>query len=95
MATTRVTLTLDPETVERIDRASKRMSKPRGEVIREAMKQFRPGKDKLPERERQRLLKILDEIAAMPPTRSPKEVEQELRELRRARRGGGRRTPVE
>ena len=50
---------------------------------------------RLSEEERERMLKILDDYVAAGPTRPREEVERELREIREARRGGGRRTPSE
>jgi hypothetical protein len=49
--------------------------------------------DKLSDEERQRMLAALDEIMKAPRTRSRAEVDAELREIRAARRHGGRRTP--
>jgi hypothetical protein len=51
--------------------------------------------DRVSEEERERMLKVLDEAVAGLPTRPREEVEKELREIREARRGGGRRTPVD
>jgi len=52
-----------------------------------------PGE--LTEEEKRRMLRVLDEFSLRPPTRSQKELEEELREIRRARRHGGRATRVE
>lgn len=51
--------------------------------------------DRLSEEERERLLKIFDDYVAAGPTRPRAEVEKELRDIREARCGGGRRTPVD
>ena len=44
------------------------------------------------ERERLRLLRVFDELISRIPERSRLEVEKELRELRRVRRHGGRKS---
>jgi predicted DNA-binding protein len=95
MATTKVTFTLDADTINRLERASERLSKPKSQVIREAVQEYYQRIGRLSESERLRMLRALDEIIARPPTRSSKDVDRELREIRRARRSGGRRTPVE
>ncbi|MBK5291110.1 MAG: hypothetical protein JJE04_05350 [Acidobacteriia bacterium] len=48
---------------------------------------------KLSEHERLRMLRILDEMMARPPSRPQIEVGKELRSIRQARRAGGRRSP--
>ena len=95
MATTKVTFTLDAETINRLERASERLSKPKSQVIREAVQEYYERIGRLSESERLRMLRVLDEIMARPPSRPAKDVDRELREIRRARRSGGRRTPVE
>lgn len=95
MATVKVTFTLDAETVNRLERAAERLSKPKSQVIREAVAEYYQRIGRLSESEKQRMLRVLDAIMARRPSRTAAEVDQELREIRRARRGGGRRTPVE
>jgi hypothetical protein len=50
---------------------------------------------RLSEAERLRRLRIFDEYMAKPPTRPHSEVDAELKEIRDARRAGGRLTPVD
>ena len=95
MATVKVTFTLDAETVNRLERAAERLSKPKSQVIREAVNDYYQRIGRLSESERLRMLRALDEMLARRPTRPASEVDQELREIRRARRSGGRRTPIE
>ena len=45
--------------------------------------------------ERERFLKAFDEFVPRIPTRSRKDIDAEIAEIRRARRSGGRRTPVD
>ena len=95
MASTKVTFTLDADTINRLERASERLSKPKSQVIREAVQEYYERIGRLSESERLRMLRVLDEIMARPPSRPAKDVDRELREIRRARRSGGRRRPVE
>ena len=89
----KVTFTLDDETVERLRRLATRLRRPLSQVVRESIKDYEARSDKLSDEERKRMLAVLDEIRKTPPTRSRAEVDAELREIRAARRHGGRRTP--
>ena len=89
----KVTFTLDDETVDRLRRLATRLRRPLSQVVRESIKDYEARSDKLSDEERNRLLAVLEEIRKSPPTRSRAEVDAELRELRAARRRGGRRTP--
>jgi metal-responsive CopG/Arc/MetJ family transcriptional regulator len=84
----KATFTLDEETIERLNRAAARTSKPKSEVVREAIRDYEARSDRLSEAERQRMLRVLREIASRPPTRAQAEVDRELREIRRSRRTG-------
>jgi predicted transcriptional regulator len=92
MATVKVTFTLDEATVERLKETARRLSKPKSEVVREAIRDYHSRTDRLSEAERQRMLRAVDELMAKPPTRSPREVDRELREIRASRRQGWRRS---
>jgi predicted transcriptional regulator len=89
----KVTFTLDDETVARLRRLAARLRRPLSQVVRESIKDYEARSDKLSDEERKRMLAVLDEIRKTPPTRSRAEVDAELREIRAARRHGGRRTP--
>jgi len=91
----KVTFTLDETTVAKLADAAKRLSKPKSEVVREAVQDYHTRIGRLSEQERLRMLHVLDTLAPLVPRRSQKEVDRELREIRLARRTGGRRTPVE
>jgi len=91
MAAIRVTFTFDPATIIRLNDAAKRLSKPKNEIVREAIEEYHQRITRLSDSDKQRMLKVLDEIANRPPTRPQIEVEAELKEIRRARRHGGRR----
>jgi hypothetical protein len=91
MATTKVTFTFDPATIARLTDAAERLAKPKSEIVREAIHDYHERIGKLSESERLRMLAVLDRIAKLPPTRPQSEADAELKEIRRARRHGGRR----
>ena len=91
MATTKVTFTFDQATISRLNDAAQRLAKPKSEIVREAIQEYHQHIDRLSESEKQRMLQALDEFAKLPPTRPQEEVDAELKEIRRARRHGGRR----
>jgi len=95
MANPKMTFSLDEETVKRLEQASERLGKPKSEVVREAILEYSLRVDRLTEAERQRMLAALDDLLPKIPPRSDEEVDLELREIRAARRGGGRRTKRE
>jgi len=90
MATTKVTFTLDAETLARLRAAAARLALPRSAVVREAIRDFSERSARLGEGERRRLLEAFDRLVPAIPRRPAGEVAQELAELRRARRAGGR-----
>ncbi|HEX5432027.1 MAG TPA: ribbon-helix-helix protein, CopG family [Bryobacteraceae bacterium] len=91
----KVTFTLDETTIARLNETAQRLSKPKSEVVREAIQSYHAKSDRLSETERLRMVRVMKEILAKPPTRSRAEVQKELRELRLARRSGGRLHPAE
>ena len=91
----KVTFTLDEKTVGKLQDASRRLAKPKSEVVREALTDYHARIGRLSEQERIRAMRLLAEHLARPPERSQAETDRELKELRAARRAGGRRTPVE
>jgi hypothetical protein len=95
MASTKVTFTLDQETVRRIDTAAERLSLPKSQVVREAIQEYYDRIGRLSESERLRMLHVFDEVVARMARRSAREVDRELKAIREARLSGGRRTPVE
>lgn len=92
MATTKVTFTLDQATITRLQEAAARLARPKSEVVREAILEFYERIGRLSERERLSLLRTFDEVVPRIPSRGLREVEQELKAVRRARRSGGRRS---
>jgi len=87
----KVTFTLDDETVTRLRRSAARLAKPQSQVVREAIRDYASRVGRLSEQERLRLLRVFDEVTSAIPPQPARAVDAELRGLRRARRGGGRR----
>lgn len=94
----KMTFTLDDETVRRLRELAARLDRPQSYVVREAIREYSTrgsASGKLSETERARLLYIMDHLLPKLPKRPQKEADAELREIRRARRHGGRLHPVE
>ena len=91
MSSVKVTFTLDERTVHRLARTAARLSKPKSQVVREAIREYSDRVGRLGEEERLRLLRTFDEVVPAVPERPAAEVDQEIERLREARRGGGRR----
>ena len=89
---TKVTFTVDEATVARLEEASMRLAMPKSQVVREAILGFYERIGKLSEHERLSKLRALDEFFARPAPADSSAVDRELRQLREARRSGGRRS---
>jgi len=87
----KVTFTLDEKTVGKLQDASQRLSKPKSEIVREAVLDYHARIGSLSEKERLRMMRVLEEHLARPADRSQVEVDRELKELRASRRSGWRR----
>jgi hypothetical protein len=92
MATTKVTFTLDAETISRLSSTAERLALPKSVVVREAIRDFSDRAGRLSERERQKLLETFDRLVPAIPSRPLRDVERELAEVRSARRAAARRT---
>ena len=92
MAMTKVTYTLDDDTVELLKRTAAQQRKAQSQVVREAIAEYAARVERLSESERSRMLEVLARVRASAPERPAAEVVQELRALKAARRRGGRRT---
>jgi predicted transcriptional regulator len=86
----KVTFTLDEASVEKLTEAAARRRIPKSQALREAIADYSGKEIRMSDEERERKLRAIREIMASPPTRPQAEVEKELKELRRARRHGGR-----
>ena len=86
----KVTFTLDDTTVARLNETARRLSKPKSEVVREAIADIYVKSDKLSDEERKRMIAYLKEYAKkkLPGTRA--DAEREIREIRESRRTGWR-----
>ncbi len=87
----RITFSLDEATVAQIRQTAARLRRPQSHVVRDAVADFAARTDRLSERERARLMGVLDKLRDARPTRPAAGVDEELRSLRAARRAGGRR----
>src|SRR5204862_7767901 len=85
-----VTCTPEDATVATLRSTAARLHKPQGRVVREAIGEYAARAGKLSEEERARMLKVFDTLVPAIPRRPVREVEAELREIRRARRRWGR-----
>ena len=94
MGTVKVTFTLDEATIKRIETASQRLALPKSQVVREAVQDYYERLGKMSEQERKRMLRIFDEAIPRIPARPLNELRRELKEIRLARRLGGRATIV-
>ena len=88
----KVTFTLDEETVERLRLTAARLRKPQSQVVREAVAEYAAAAGRLSEAERRTILDVFDRVLAGVPRKPAREIDEELREIRAARRRGGRRT---
>lgn len=91
----KVTFTVDDETVRTLRTMSERLGKPQSMVVREAVAEYGARAGRLTEAERRRMLAAFDAMMTRPATRSQAESDRELKEIRRARRHGGRRHRAE
>jgi len=91
----KMTFTLDEDAVQQLERAAQRLSMPKSQVVREALRVYGEEIGRLSDEERQSMLDRFDEVVPMIPNRPREEVERELAEARSCRCGGGRGTVVE
>jgi len=92
MATRKVTYTIDAATISRLEEAADRLGKPKSQVVRDAINDYAARIGRLSEGERLRMLRTFDDVVERIPERAVSEVDEELAEIRTARRGGGRQT---
>lgn len=86
----RVTFSLDDVTVAEIRRTAARLRTAQSRVVRDAVAEYAARGDRLSERERLRVLGVLERLRGSKATRSVKDVDVEIRGVRAARRGGRR-----
>ena len=90
----KLTFSVDDATAETLKKTAYRLRKSQSLVIREAVAEYAARAGRLTEEERQEKLQALDAIMQLPPTRTSRETDLELRQVREARRQGGRRHPA-
>src|SRR5258708_25678403 len=95
MEMTKVTFTLDRETVQKIEQTARHLALPKSQIVSRAVRDFYQRHAPLTEEERRERLRVFDELIAKIPRRPQKDVDRELREIRASRRSGGRPTWVE
>lgn len=91
----KLTFSLDDETVRLLRKLAARTKKPQSLVVREAVALYAAREPMLSDEERERKLKVLDDMRTRLSTKTADDVDRELREIRRARRSGGRVHPVD
>jgi hypothetical protein len=89
---TKMTFSLDEETVARLKTTAARLRKPQSQVVREAVAEYAAHVGRLSESERVALLRTFDRLLPEVPARPAAAVTAELRAVRAARRSGGRRS---
>jgi hypothetical protein len=89
----KATFTFDDETVRILRRTAERLARSQSLVVREAIREYAQRAGKLTEDERRRLLDVFDTMLPNIPRRPTADADAELREIRAARRRGGRRHP--
>ena len=87
----RVTFSLDEETVRQLRATAESTKKPQSQVVREAVAEYAARVGRLSDAERLALLRTFDRLVPALPARPAREVDAELRNIRSARRHGGRR----
>jgi predicted transcriptional regulator len=92
---TKLTFSVDDETVETLRKTAERLGKSQSLVVREAVAEYAARAGRLTELERRQMLAAVDRIMKAPPARPQAEVTRELRLVRDARRRGRRRRRTE
>jgi predicted transcriptional regulator len=91
MSAVRLTFSLDRETVRRLRTTAERLRKPQSQVVREAVEEYSARVGRLSDSERAAMLRTFDRVMASAPARTAADVAAEIRDVRAARRRGGRR----
>jgi hypothetical protein len=86
----RITVSFDTATAAALSRTAACLGKTKSEVVREAIRKYDIGPERMSEAERIRKLRFIEEMMKCPPTRSQAEVDREIAEIRRSRRVGWR-----
>jgi len=95
MGMAKLTFSMDEDTARTLRATAERLRKSQSLIVREAIAEYAARAGRLTEAERRRLLDVIDEMMRRRAARTAKDVARELREVRRARRQGGRRRLAE
>jgi predicted DNA-binding protein len=87
----KMTFTVDDATAARLRQCAQRLAMPQSAIVREAIHDYADRAGRLSEPERVRRLRVFDELLPNVPARPAADVDRELAEITRGRRGGGRR----
>jgi hypothetical protein len=87
-----MTFSLDEGTAARLRTAAERLGKPQSQVVREAVAEYADRIGRLSDSERAAMLQAFDRLVPSLPSRPAMDVDAEIRQLRAARRRGGRRS---
>jgi len=90
MASIKMTFSLDEITAQQLNQTAERLKLAKSAVVREAIRDYAARAGQLSEEERQRMLQAFDDHLPQVPDRPIEEVDREIEEIRRTRRGGGR-----
>ena len=90
----KVTFTVDDATVRTLKTTAERLGKSQSLVFREAIAEYAARAGRLTDAEQRHMLAAIDRMIQRPITRSGTDVKREVRDIRRARRHGGRRSPA-
>ena len=93
MSMVKATFTFDDETISTLRKIAQRLAKPQSVIVRDAIREYGARAGRLSDEERRQMLRSIDAFLSQPPDRSHAAVDSELRQVRAARRRGGRRTP--
>jgi metal-responsive CopG/Arc/MetJ family transcriptional regulator len=88
----KVTFSLDDATVAELRRTAARLGTAQSQVVREAVAEYAARADRTTERERLRVLGVLEHLQQTPASRPASAVDAELADIRKSRRAGGRRS---
>jgi hypothetical protein len=89
------TFVFDDETARALRATATRLRKSQSLVVREAVAEYAAHAGRLTARERRRMLTTIDALRHQPVSRTGEAVMAEIRAVRKARRQGGRKHPVE
>jgi hypothetical protein len=88
----KMTFSFDEATAALLRKSAARLARPQSAVVRDAIRDYAARLGRLSEQERVRLLRAFDALVPAIAPRPASQVVAEIRELRAARRRGGRRS---